>query len=289
MAAEIVEHPDHVEVVGRSGDDIAQALALLDAARHRQEALGRELEQSLLLAMTDAGMPALPPARATAAQRLAAHKQRLLAQGAFTYATLADARGAQESSVRTWASREKHSVLLLKDGGRTLLPAVQFDDSGQPRREIVELIQTLREVGLDSWQLWSWLVSPTGLLSGRAPAEIAAQAPARTRRAAQRYAGELRRRRGVAEAPDSIAPTAAPTPARTTEPDASAPAAAAGRAAMKPTRPAIKAAGKAAAAAKKTAAPSIGSRKSASKSVRTKAAPRATPATARERGTHTAS
>lgn len=195
MSAEIVERPDHVEVVGRSSDDVEQALALLDAARGHQADLGREFGRALLLAMTDAGMPALPPALAAAAQRLAAHKQRLLDAGVFTYGTLGAVRGAQEAAVRTWVSRERSSLLLIKDSGRVLLPAVQFDDGGVLRPEVASMVRLLRDAGLDGWQLWSWLVSPTGLLSGQAPADVAANAPDRAHRAAERYAAELARRR----------------------------------------------------------------------------------------------
>lgn len=195
MSAEIVERPDHVEVVGRSPDDVEQALALLDAARSHQAGLGRELGRTLLLAMTDAGMPALPPSLVAAAQRLAAHKQRLLDAGVFTYGTLGSVRGAQEAAVRTWVSREKASLLLIKDSGRVLLPAVQFDDGGSLRPEVAAMVRVLRGAGLDAWQLWSWLVSPTGLLSGQAPADVAADAPERAHRAAERYAAELARRR----------------------------------------------------------------------------------------------
>ena len=223
MTSDVVQRSDHVEVVGRSGDDVTTALALLDAARARQAQLGRDVEHHLLAAMAAAGVEALPASRAAAAQRLAAHKDDLLSTGAHTYATLAAARGAQESATRTWVSREKHRLVQIKANGRTLLPALQFDDAGRLRDDLAAMTELLLTAGTKDWQLWSWLASPTSLLSGEAPSDVADHSPARALAAAQRYAAEILRRRRATDSastaepgdgPGSREPAAADEPAR---------------------------------------------------------------------------
>lgn len=210
MSAEVLQHADRVEVVGRSGQEVVEALALYDAARRRQQQVAGELVDHLLVAMTASSMDALPASRARAAQRLAAHRTQLLeGHGAVSYEGLARLRRAKESAVRTWVSRELARLVVVKEGRRTLLPAVQFDDAGGLRAEVAALVAPLRQAGLDGWQLWSWLVTPTSLLSGGVPAEVAVEAPERARRAAERYAAEVARRAGVAAAAGHVSPAAA--------------------------------------------------------------------------------
>ena len=79
---DVVERSDHVEVRGVSGNDVLEALRLLDTVR------------------------GTPPASVAQAQRLATGRDALLATPVLTYDTLQLLRGEpKESSTRTWFAR----------------------------------------------------------------------------------------------------------------------------------------------------------------------------------------
>ena len=69
-----------------------------------------------------------------------------------------------------------------------MIPAFQFDESGEPRPELRPMLSALQEGGLEGWSLWTWLTRPTSFLSGGVPEEVARTNPKRALRAAQRFA-----------------------------------------------------------------------------------------------------
>jgi hypothetical protein len=132
-----------------------------------------------------------PPATLAQAQRLATHRDALLATPVFTHETLrALRRDAKASTTRTWLARrrENHEVFTVTHIGRTLIPAFQLDELGQPRPELRPVLEALAEAGITGWPLWTWLTSRTALLSGEIPEQLARRAPARVLRAARRFA-----------------------------------------------------------------------------------------------------
>jgi hypothetical protein len=207
--ADVVELSDHVEVRNRSLDEVQQALRLLDAARRVQRDQAREFSQQLLHAMVAADLETIPAATLAQAQRLAAKRSALLEHGAYTQASLAQLRGARESSLRTWVTRTRHAhrLFTVKESGRTLIPAVQLTDAGELRADLSPLLEVLLPAGVDGWELWAWLLSATSLLSGAAPADVVVTDPSRAVRAAQRLAATVSQQRPLAGDP-SAAPVA---------------------------------------------------------------------------------
>jgi len=122
---------------------------------------------------------------------LAGHGDALLRTPTCRYETLQKVRGDKgESTTRTWVARrrETNQLFAVSHTGGTLIPAFQLDERGEPRTELQPILAALRNAGIDGWALWTWLTSPTSLLSGEIPEEVARSAPARALHAAQRFA-----------------------------------------------------------------------------------------------------
>ena len=123
--------------------------------------------------------------------RLATHRNALLATPTYTHESLQQVRGvAKESSARTWLSRRRDAreLFTVSHGGRTIIPAFQFDAAAEPRPELEPVLQTLIDAGVQSWALWTWLTASTPLLSGEVPEQLARSNPQRVLCAAQRFA-----------------------------------------------------------------------------------------------------
>jgi hypothetical protein len=79
-------------------------------------------------------------------------------------------------------------LFSINDKGRTLIPAFQLDERGDPRTELQPILSALHDGGVQGWALWTWLTKPTSFLSGGVPEKVARTDPARVVRAAQRFA-----------------------------------------------------------------------------------------------------
>jgi len=64
----------------------------------------------------------------------------------------------------------------------------QLDQLGQSRPELQPMLDVLLTNGIDGWPLWTWLTSPTSLLSGQTPESVPRRAPHRAMTAATRFA-----------------------------------------------------------------------------------------------------
>lgn len=182
----------HIVVIGVGEGDVRQALELLVAARGVQRDMTNLHADALLAAMTAAGIPALPEPNAVLAQRRSVLRRRLLASGSFSNKDIAVLRDINESSARTFVAREreKHRLFTVKHEGRTLVPQILLDADGEPTA-VCRAVEALVPLGLDGWELWSWLASPSGWLSGEVPAEVLAADPERAMAAVRAYASEL--------------------------------------------------------------------------------------------------
>ena len=132
-----------------------------------------------------------PPATLAQAQRLATRRAALLATPVLTYESLRELRGdARVSSTRTWVTRRRDAreLFTVTYNGRTLIPAFQLDDHGEPRAELQPVLSALIDAGVRGWSLWTWLTTPTSFLSGGVPEQVARTAAARVLRAARRFA-----------------------------------------------------------------------------------------------------
>jgi hypothetical protein len=189
---QLAEHTDHVEVRGVSRRRLEEALELLDRVRAVQSEHAAANRTDLVRTlMSAAHIPLTPPATVAQAQRLAGHRSALLGTPALTHAALRELRGdSRESSTRTWLSRRKDAdeLFTVSHNGRTLVPAFQLDADAQPRAELQPVLAALAAAGVQGWSLWTWLTSPSSLLSGGVPERLAATAPQRVLRAARRFA-----------------------------------------------------------------------------------------------------
>ncbi len=181
-----------VEVTGRSKDEVVSALALLDAARAIRAKEAEALTARLVTAMSAAGESVLPEDLVRFAQRRADQRARLLAGGYHTHASLAAVRGTTESGARTFVSRaaSTNRLFTVKHEGQTVIPAILIDDAGH-LTPVSDAVRVLGPAGLTGWELWAWLCSPSGWLSGQVPARVLVENPHRAMTAVRAYAQEL--------------------------------------------------------------------------------------------------
>lgn len=193
FAYDVEERGDHVEVRGVSRGEVLEALRLHAEVQEVKAAHAAEVRDDLVRTLMVTGVALVPPASVAQAQRLAAHRNALLATPVYTHESLQQVRGdTRESSTRTWLSRRKdaHELFTVSHVGRTLIPAFQFDGAGEPRAELQPILAVLLGAGVRGWTLWTWLTTPTPLLSGEVPERLVRANPQRVLRAAQRFAAD---------------------------------------------------------------------------------------------------
>jgi hypothetical protein len=165
-------------------------LQMLDSFRTLQAEHAEANRAELLHALMGHQVSLMPPATVTQMERLATQRNALLATPIYTHETLGKMRGLTESSTRTWLTRQRsaHKLFTISYNGRTLIPAFQLDERGEPRRELQSVLSVLDEGGVQGWPLWTWLTEPTSFLSGGVPEHVAESDPKRALRAARRFA-----------------------------------------------------------------------------------------------------
>jgi hypothetical protein len=188
---QVAERAGHLEIRGATRRDVEEALELIDKVRVLQADHVKTTRADLTRTLMARNVSLTPPATLAQAQRLASHRDGLLATPVFTHDTLRVLRGdTRTSSTRTWLTRRRdnHELFTIAYNGRTLIPAFQLDDEGQPRPGLQPILEALADAGITGWPLWTWLTGPTALLSGEIPEQLARRAPVRVLRAAQRFA-----------------------------------------------------------------------------------------------------
>jgi hypothetical protein len=78
---------------------------------------------------------------------------------------------------------------VATDDRSIVVPAFQVTVTGDPRPELVPLLEAIFASGLDGWTCWAWLTNPANVLAGAVPEQPAATDPAGARAAAIRLAG----------------------------------------------------------------------------------------------------
>src|SRR5260370_28319293 len=115
-AFEVAELPDQVEGRGDSHEEVGEALELREKTRAVKADHVAASRADLLRAMMVSNVSLTPPASLAQAQRLASHRDALLATPVFTYGTLQQLRGdAQESSTLASVARRRdaHAVFTV--------------------------------------------------------------------------------------------------------------------------------------------------------------------------------
>ncbi|MDJ1370059.1 hypothetical protein C7K25_01520 [Gulosibacter molinativorax] len=147
---------DSVEVTGMSVQDVEYAVNVVRRFDEERIRARKVLETHLLEMQRDT--PLVSEATQLQLQRTAELRTQLLqSEGAEDYESLAQLRGSQESSARTWVSRmrQRHELFTVEVRGHTLIPRVQLTAKGGSDPLIAELIRPLAHVGLDGWGIWA--------------------------------------------------------------------------------------------------------------------------------------
>lgn len=145
---DIAEHRDHLEIRGVSRDELAEALELVEPIRNLRAEHVEAVRGDLLQVLMSRYVSLIPPATVTQVQQLATHRAALLATPVLTHETLSELRGDKTvSSTRTWLARRRdvHALFTVNYNGRTLIPAFQLDERGEPRAELQPILSALDE------------------------------------------------------------------------------------------------------------------------------------------------
>lgn len=173
---------DLASVVDDPDEDITAAIHRLLALAAAQGERGDDLRDDLVerLQTNPDLLDPIPRATVDQAQRIASRRNALLASGAWTVAALAQARGTQASSVRTWIARHRAAsrIFTVIVNGDTYLPALLLDEAADLRAGTAGAIGPLKTAGLDAWALWVWFTTPSPWLDGQRPAELLADGDA---------------------------------------------------------------------------------------------------------------
>jgi hypothetical protein len=181
---------DEVIVEGASDSEVRIAMALFGQFKELQAETVEVRRQDLLRAVAWVGLDLVPPAALEQARKIAALRGRLLLTPAYSYETLAEVRGdASIASTRTWVSRRRDArqMFTVVDSQRTVIPGFQFSAEGELRSELAPMLDVLMGAGIDGWSLWAWLSTPSSLLSGEVPEQVAFTDQRRALRAARRF------------------------------------------------------------------------------------------------------
>lgn len=119
--------------------------------------------------------------------------RQLVATGVRDVESLRVLRGDRDAAATSaWVRAQGDRLLSVWLDSAEVYPAFQFDERGELRVELREHVEALRAAGMKPLSTWSWLVFPTGRLSGGVPADMVVTHPVRAARAVQRMVDELR-------------------------------------------------------------------------------------------------
>lgn len=115
------------------------------------------------------------------------HRAALLDTPTLDYDQLAQLRQDSRDVVRAWVGGNAGRLLAVTHDRRTLLPAFQFDDSGELRENIGRINALLNtDTTMSDWSRWAWWHARTSYLSGRSPLDLVDSDHERVLRAAHR-------------------------------------------------------------------------------------------------------
>ena len=182
------------EVEHGSESDVRRLIFSMAMSGEMQRARADELRSELAQRLTPslAELDPVPRAAIRQATRLAELKTSLLESGAYSIASLAEARGLSSNAIRQWLhrTRRRNEIFTVSHDGETLVPAFLLDDELHPWSVVSEPIRALREAGEDGWALWAWFALPAAALGGVSPAHLLAVDPDRVAELARRRAAE---------------------------------------------------------------------------------------------------
>lgn len=184
------------DYLGLTSDDASNVLLeLRDRIADRARWVG-DVRDTLRSELTPtlAELDPVPRATLMQAKRLANLRTDLLASGAWTLSSLAEARGTSIEAARQFVhrARTESRLFTVTHDGQALVPAflLQAEDLA-PRAELAESLATLMQTRMGPWELWTWFTRPTPWLVGDVPERLATSSPERVAEAARRRASNL--------------------------------------------------------------------------------------------------
>lgn len=114
------------------------------------------------------------------ARRNAELRQRVLDSFEFLdAAAVARLSGSKSTNPRARASRwaNEGRIFGVTQNGRALYPSFQFDDHGQPRPEVANVLDRLRQLNLSAWAIAIWWNTGHDVLDWRTPAAVLEEHP----------------------------------------------------------------------------------------------------------------
>lgn len=160
-------------------DETAERLKSDD--RSAVEVPVRDDVERLVLSM----MPATPRVAEAGlteqARRNAELRQHVLDSFEFLdAAAVARLSGSKSANPRARASRwaNEGRIFGITVNGRALYPTFQFDEHGQPRQVVADVLERLRQLNLSSWAIAIWWDTGHDVLGWRTPAAVLVDDPA---------------------------------------------------------------------------------------------------------------
>lgn len=137
--------------------------------------------EDLVARLMPAGLPRVPDAGWTEqARRNAQLREHFLAKFDFLDAAeVAEMSGSRSANRRAAASRWAATgrIFGVKLNGQVFYPAFQFNEAGQPRPSVAEVLEALKPLNLSEWSEALWWDTASDVLGWRTPAEVVADDP----------------------------------------------------------------------------------------------------------------
>jgi hypothetical protein len=133
------------------------------------------------------------PAALAQARRNAYARRRFIEQwGGFTSEEAAELAGSTAKNRAATASRWKQTrrVFAVPYAGKTNFPAFQFDQNGEPKPVIHDILGVLQK-HYGPWEIGLWFTAANGILGGRRPVDVLDKDSGKVLAAAQYEADEL--------------------------------------------------------------------------------------------------
>ncbi len=138
----------------------------------RAEFVSRWSAASLIEAMLPREEVPSPTAVLQARRNAAARDQLLREFGGLASGEVAERAGSRAKNRAALANRWKQEkrIFSVPHQGAEIFPGFQFDEHGQPREAIRDIVAALG--GSSPWELALWFISANGWLDGRRPVDL---------------------------------------------------------------------------------------------------------------------
>jgi hypothetical protein len=138
----------------------------------RAEIVSRWSAASLIEAMLPREEVPSPTAVLQARRNAEARNQLLREFGGLTSGEVAEHAGSRAKNRAALANRWKQEgrIFSVPHQGAEIFPGLQFDEHGQPREKVREVVAALS--AWSPWELALWFIAANGWLDGRRPVDL---------------------------------------------------------------------------------------------------------------------